>query len=116
MPGGTAIWNEPSSRLATMACQPESDLVAPRTGMNWMLDAGSGRSGPRLGDLAADENAAGELDVRVALDRPLGPREFVLLDQVRLAAGGEGASVELSPAIGLIVNRPWSSARNLAVK
>ena len=51
------------------------------------------------------------------LDRPLGPLELVLLDQVRLAVGGEGAERYSSRRrSGSSMNRPSASARNLAVK
>ena len=52
----------------------------------------------------------------VALTAPLVHCELVLLDQVRLAAGREGA--EGIALAGDRVHRepPWSSARNLAVK
>ena len=56
------------------------------------LDArgGQGTVGPCLGHLAADQDAAADLDVVGRLHRPLGPLDFILLDQVRLAAGREG--------------------------
>ena len=90
LPGGTVIWNEPSSLLATVACQPESTLSPPRTGHEHDARRGQRAAGAGLGHLAADQHAALELDVAGGLDRPLGPLQLDFLAQIGLAAGREG--------------------------
>ena len=59
--------------------------------MNMTLDAGSGRRSRASVTLPRIKTPRGSLMSWVALTAPLVHCEFVLLDQVRLAAGREGA-------------------------
>ena len=101
LPGGTATWNEPSSLLATIASKPST--MSSRRLHREELDAGPGHrpAGPLLGHLAADQHAAGEREVDLLLDGPLGPREFVLCGQVGLALGGKGTHAEVVARVGV---------------
>ena len=73
-----------------VACEPADDGLGGLDAMNWMLGPGQRAAGPLLGDLAADQHAAGELDVELLPDGPLGPGELGLRGQIGLAVGGEG--------------------------
>ncbi len=63
--------------------------------------AGQGAVRPRLGDLAADQDAAGELDVQLLPDGPLGPGELHLRDEIRLARRGVGGHAEILARVGI---------------
>ena len=81
--------------LAATDCQPESASPLFRFGTYCTLDARKGPAGSRLGHSATNQDPTRQLDVDRLLDRALGPREFDLADQVRLAIGRMGAQTEV---------------------